>query len=85
MMIKSILVFVSLAIFSFASGAIAEEGHDHSEDKKWHCEKKVDGKVKDLKKVKTRKECKKKGGKWKKGHKHKDEKGHSEGDGHNHG
>lgn len=80
-----LLVFACLA---FAPVSLAKDEHDHKMDKKWHCEKKTDGKVVELKDVKTRIECKQKGGKWTKGHKHDekhgDEKGHSEDDGHEH-
>lgn len=74
---------IALAVFvGFTSSALAEGDHTKKKSK-YHCEKLVDGKTKDLPDVKTRKECKKNGGKWKKAHKGDDHK-HDEEDGHDH-
>jgi hypothetical protein len=69
------------AVGLVSATAVAEEKHDHEKHKKWHCEKKIDGKITDLDNL-TRNECKRKGGKWKKGHDHDED--HNESDGHDH-
>ncbi|MEZ4742301.1 MAG: hypothetical protein R3B45_07630 [Bdellovibrionota bacterium] len=81
-MIRAQLVIATF--LGLGNSAIANES-DTKEKSKYHCEKSVDGKTKDLPDVKNRKDCKKAGGNWKKAHK---EGGnghqHGEGDDHNH-
>jgi hypothetical protein len=70
-----------LCLFAMAALAVtSNQSFAKSKKKGYHCEVKVDGKHKDLKKVKSRKACKKKKGKWVKDHDH----GHSHDGGSDH-
>lgn len=84
------VLWMLIFLCSVSHQTLAEGTHDDvknkNKNKKWHCEKTVNGKTTEMKKIKDRRECKKSGGKWKKGYQHdkKNDDGHKNHDGHDH-